>query len=98
MSKNPIINALGATTYISLVAMIMNYGSKNSSGPDNWVAPVAVVSLFTLSAGVMAYLFVYQPLVLYFEGKKQVAVKLFLQTLGVFSIFTLIALYLAFSL
>jgi hypothetical protein len=86
MTKNPFVNALAATSYISIIAMIMNYGSKNSSGPDNWVAPVAVVSLFTLSAGVMAYLFVYQPLVMYFDGKKQAAVKLFLQTLGVFSI------------
>ena len=57
MTKNPLINALAASLYIILVASVMYYGS-NYTGPVNSViAPIAVLSLFTLSAAVMGYIF-----------------------------------------
>lgn len=44
-----------------------------------------VLSLFVLSAAVMGYLFVYQPLKFFFEGKQQEAVRFFLLTVAFFA-------------
>lgn len=99
MTKNPFINSLAACLYIVTIAMVMFYGTKNlGPGPDNSViAPIAFISLFTLSAAVMGYIFGYQPVQLYFDGKKKPAVNLFLQTVASFAVITIIILTLLFS-
>lgn len=97
MTKNPILNALAAVIYIIFVASIMFYGTQRTGPVNNVMVPVAVVSLFTLSAAVMGYLFGYQPFMLYFDGKKKEAVNLFLKTVAVFGAVTLIILILLFS-
>lgn len=97
MTKNPLINALAASTYIVLLVLVMNWGTQNLPGQDTIMAPIAMVSLFTLSAAVMGYVFLYQPGQLYFDGKKSVAVKLFLQTVACFAGLTLVFLGLLFS-
>ncbi len=97
MSKNPLINAFAALSYIVLVASVMFFGTKNLGPSDSVIAPIAVVSLFTLSAAVMGYLFCYQPGMLYFDGKKKEAIKLFLQTVCVFGGITIIVLLLLFT-
>jgi len=45
----------------------------------------------------MAYLFFYQPLLLFIEGKKKEAVNLFVKTIGVFAAITLVILLLLYS-
>lgn len=97
MTKNPLINALAAIVYIILVASVMFYGTKNIGPSNSIIAPIAVVSLFTLSAAVMGYLFCYQPGMLYFDGKKKEAIRLFLQTVGVFGVITVVVLLLLFT-
>jgi len=97
MSKNPIINGLGASAYIILVAAIMYFGTKIMSHPDSFIAPTAFISLFTLSAAVMGYIFCYQPAQLYFDGKKKQAIQLFLQTIVVFAFITILMLILLFT-
>ena len=98
MSKNPIINALSASGYIILVVTVMNFVSQTlKNKPDTAFAPIAFLSLLTLSVAVMAYLFFYQPLQLFIKGKKKEAANLFIQTLGIFGAFTLVALTLLFS-
>lgn len=97
MTKNPILNALTAAMYILVLGVFMSWGSSVASHkPDTFLAPVSMISLFTLSAAVMGYVFCYTPLMLYFDGKKKVAVNLFLQTVGIFAGFTVLALFLAF--
>jgi len=89
MSKNPILNALGASAYIGLVVILINFVSHTQRNkPDTAFAPVAFLSLLTLSATVMAYLFFYQPLQLFIDGKKKQAVNLFIKTIGAFAVFT----------
>lgn len=91
MSKNPLINALGASAYIGLVVTLINFVSQTQRNkPDTAFAPVAFLSLLTLSAVVMAFLFFYQPLLLFIDGKKKEAVNLFLKTVGVFAVLTTI--------
>jgi hypothetical protein len=97
MSKNPIYNAATATAYIILVALIFRWGAKMPQHPDTFIAPVAMLSLFTLSAAVMGYLFCYTPLTLFLEGKKKTAVTLFLSTVAVFAVTTVVALFLLFT-
>jgi hypothetical protein len=48
--------------------------------------PIAMLSLFVFSAATMSYLFMYEPLQLFLEGKKKDAVNLFIKTLFVFAI------------
>jgi hypothetical protein len=44
------------------------------------IASLVVVSIFTLSAAVIAYIFCLKPVTLYLENKKNEAIKLFIQT------------------
>ena len=97
MTKNPVINGISASAYILLVALVMNYGTQMAPHSKSFIVPVAVLSMFTLSAAVMGFLFGYQPAQLYFSGDKKQAVKLFLQTVAVFAVLTALAMVLAFS-
>lgn len=100
MTKNPLINASAAVVYISLVASVMFFGMRHTGvdNPDNSpFVPITMISLFTLSAAVMGYIFLSQPLQLYLDGKKKEAVRLFLNTLAVFGGFTVLALVLLIS-
>ena len=98
MTKNPLINALCASAYILLVVSIMTFvTSPLRNKPDTFGAPIAVLSVLTLSVAVMAYLFFYQPLLLFIEGKKKDAVNLFVKTTEIFAAITNIALVLLYS-
>jgi hypothetical protein len=98
MSKNPIINALSASVYIILVVTIMTFVTKPlQNKPDTFFAPITFLSVLTLSVAVMAFLFFYQPLQFFIEGKKKEAVNLFVKTVGIFAAFTAVILILLFS-
>jgi hypothetical protein len=98
MPKNPLINALSASAYIVLVVSIMNLLSRNlQDKPDTIGAPIIMLFLLTLSAAVMTYLFLYQPLLLFVEGKKKEAATLFVRTIGIFAAFTAVVLILLLS-
>ncbi|OGH15911.1 MAG: hypothetical protein A2869_00300 [Candidatus Levybacteria bacterium RIFCSPHIGHO2_01_FULL_40_58] len=75
----------------------MFYGTKISGPVDSIIGPIAAISLFTLSAAVMAYVFGYEPFQLYFDGKKKQALDLALKTIAAFAIITAIILVLLFS-
>jgi len=96
MTKNPLVNAMAALLYILLIVSVMFFAPKNDAAMGV-LAPVVALSLFTLSAAVMGYLFLYQPIQLYFDGKKKQAVDLFLKTVAVFGAITVAVLLLAFS-
>lgn len=96
MTKSPFLNAAAASFYIVLIGLVMDFGTRHAPKGYSVMAPIAVISLFTLSAAVMGYLFCYQPLQLYLDGKKKAAVNLFLQTTGVFGAITAVALGLLF--
>jgi len=97
MSKNPIINALSASAYIFLVVSVMTFVTQPlRNKPDTFFAPVTVLFMLTLSVAVMAYLFFYQPLQLFIDGKKKQAVNLFIKTVSFFAAFTAVALILLF--
>lgn len=65
--------------------------------PDTFFAPITFLSVLTLSVTVMAFLFFYQPLLLFIEGKRKEAVNLFVQTVAAFATITAFVLILLFS-
>lgn len=98
MSKNPFVNALSATAYIVLVVTVMTFVTQPlKDKPDTFGAPIIVLSVLTLSTAVMAFLFFYQPILLFIEGKKKEAVSLFVKTVGIFGAITVVALILLYS-
>lgn len=97
MTKNPFINALSASTYIFLVVTIMTFVTQPlRNKPDTFFAPIIMLSVLTLSVAVMAFLFFYQPLQLFIEGKKKAAVYLFVKTVGIFAAITVVTLILLY--
>lgn len=95
MTKNPIINALGASAYIFFGVVVMSFVSKPlQNKPDTFFAPIVFLSLLTLSVAVMAFIFFYQPLQYLIEGKKKEAFGLLAKTIGVFAVITAVALVL----
>ena len=98
MSKNPLINALGASAYIILVVSVMTFITKPlQNKPDTFFAPITVLFVLTLSVAVMAYIFFYQPLQYFIEGKKKEAVNLFVKTVAIFAAITTVVLILLYS-
>lgn len=97
MTRNPFLNALAAVLYIVAVASVMYYGLASSGREDTVIIPIAIISLFTLSAAVMGYIFLYQPIQLFLEGKKKAAVNLFTKTVGAFAAVTLLILLILFT-
>ncbi len=91
MTKNPFINALAAGLYIAAVVFVMtNAEGVLQDREDTPLMPMAMLSLFVLSAAVMSYIFVFQPLQLFLENKKKEGVDLFLKTVGAFAGVTVI--------
>ena len=98
MSKNPFLNAFVASGYISiLVTLIFNSPRFITDNELGMMAPIIFLSTFVISAALMGYLFVYQPVQLLIEGKKEEATKLFLTTVFAFACIT-IAMVLAWFL
>lgn len=93
MTQNPIINALAASVYIFLVVAVMSFVTEPMKNkPDSFFAPIIVLFVLTLSVAVMAYLFFYEPFILYFDNKKKEALDFFLKTVLNFGVITLIFL------
>lgn len=98
MFKKSFFNAIGAFSYISALVLLIN-SLQNPNVPDEntILIPIVMLSLFVLSAAMMGYFFVWGPLELVIEGKKQEAVKYFFITVGMFVLMALsvVAFYLS---
>ncbi len=88
--KNPYVNSLYAEIYIILIASAMNL-LKSPNTPDKPFDGVVFLSLFVLSAAVMGFIFVSEPVQLYLNGEKTQAVSFFGKTVGAFAVLTVIA-------
>ncbi len=92
MTKNPILNALSAACYVALVSLIPYFGSQIAEPKDSALGPMAFLSVFTLSAAVMATIFFYQPIVLLTKGDTSSAFNLLIRTIGSFALITIAVL------
>lgn len=90
MKHTPFLSALGASVYIVVIVSLINSFQVFSDKKDTIAIPMLMLSLFVLSAAIMGFLFVSQPLRLYFDNQKGEAVSFFLKTVGYFACFVLI--------
>lgn len=87
------MNALGTVVYVTLVATFMQNGEKIfGKVEDNFFGPVVFLLLFVLSATITASLVLGKPLLMYLNGQKNEAVRLFFYTVGWLVLATLILL------
>ena len=100
MTKNPFYNALAALVYIIAIVLGMTYMPTIQTTTDDFIMPIIMLSLLTLSVAIMAYIFGYQPLVLFLDNKKKEGVSLFLKTVGIFGGITsvMVIIYLLLTL
>ena len=86
--KKPFFYALGAALYIVvivLVAQVVGGALKNQN--DTIIIPMTMLSLFVLSAAVMGFLFLSEPLYLLQENRKKEAIAFFAKIVGIFACF-----------
>lgn len=96
MTTNPFLNALAALGYIIAVVLAITYGGPAIGPKDTIFIPMAMLSLFVFSAAMMSYIVLYQPLVIFLEGKKLEATNLFLKTVGALGGFMVVLFVLQF--
>jgi hypothetical protein len=95
--KKPFLNALSATLYIVIIVLlIQSFGYFLKDTKDTIIIPMTMLSLFVLSAAVMGFLFLSEPLSLLLENKKQEAIVFFSKTVGVFACFVIVFTILLF--
>lgn len=94
MTRKPLYNAGLALVYITAVVLVINYGSKWAThhSQQTLLMPIGMLSLFVLSASIMGYIFLSQPIIMFLDGKRKEAISLFLQTLAIFAVATAVIL------
>ncbi|MFM2357675.1 MAG: hypothetical protein RJA61_412 [Candidatus Parcubacteria bacterium] len=95
--KKPFLHALGAALYIVgivFVAQIVGGALKDQN--ETIIIPMTMLSLFVLSAAVMGFLFLSEPLYLLAENQKQDAVIFFAKVVGFFACFVAVFTVLLF--
>lgn len=100
MTKNPFYNAILAIGYIALLVSGVFYGSEYLDGviQETIFLPMGFLATFVLSAALMGYLFFYQPILLILDGHREEGVALFLKTVGVFAVVTILVILTALVL
>lgn len=95
--KKPFLCALGAAAYIVIIVFVSQFVTsllKNQN--ETIIIPMTMLSLFVLSAAVMGFLFLSEPLQLLVENKKREAVMFFVKIVGFFACFVIIFTILLF--
>ena len=89
--KKPFIFALAAALYVVVIVLVVFVvTSALKAHNDTIIIPMAMLSLFVLSAAVMGFLFLSEPLSLLVANKKKEAVVFFAKITGVFAVFVAI--------
>jgi len=84
--KRPFINATFAATYIVIIVSVVNItNSILKDLNETIIIPMTMLSLFVLSAAIMGYLFLSEPVSLLIEKRKQDAIIFFVKTVAFFA-------------
>ena len=96
--KRGFLNALATGAYVAtLVTLILN-GEKLFGTIDNILGPIAFLLVFVVSASITGSLVLGKPILMYLDGQKKEAVKLFMYTIGSLAIIAIILLIIALNL
>jgi hypothetical protein len=89
--KYAVAHSLGVVVYVALVSLFMtNVAGIFPAGQDTFLAPLAMLTLFVLSAAITGSLVLGRPILWYIDGRKKEAVSLFIYTLGCLFVFIII--------
>ena len=89
--KKPFLHALGAALYIvGIVLVAQAVGSVLKHKPDTIIIPMTMLSLFVLSAAVMGYLFLAEPITLLIENRKREGILFFGKVVAFFACFVVL--------
>jgi hypothetical protein len=95
--KKPFLYAFSAALYIvSIVSLIYVASRTLQNVPETIIIPMTMLSLFVLSAAVMGFLFLSEPLSLLMENRKREAIIYFAKTVGFFLCFVVAFITLLF--
>jgi hypothetical protein len=95
--QKPFLRALGAAAYIVIIVFVVDTVTRTLKAQnESIIIPMTVLSLFVLSAAIMGYLFLSEPLYLLTENKKPEAITFFFKTLGIFACFAAVFAILLF--
>lgn len=84
--KKPFLYAVGAAVYIIIIVLGIN--TLIPILPNkSLLIPMAMLSLFVLSAAIMGFLFLSEPLYLLVENRKKEAIIFFAKIVGFFACF-----------
>ena len=89
--KKPFLYALAVALYIVIIVFVINAVTQILPGKTILI-PMVMLSLFVLSAAIMGFLFLSEPLHLYMENHKQQAVAFFAKVVGIFACFVILFL------
>jgi len=78
--KQGFIQALGILTYCALIGSFFWNANKIFAPKDNFLAPIAMLTLFSTSALICSLIVFYKPYKLFFDGKKKEAIDVVLNT------------------
>lgn len=97
--KKPFLYASGAALYIIIIVLVVQGATfllKNQNGTI--IIPMTMLSMFVLSAAVMGFLFLSEPLYLLVENRKKEAIIFFAKIVGIFACFVALFAILLFLL
>ncbi len=88
--KKPFLYASGAAIYIVFIVFVVQFiTSLLKSQGESIIIPMTMLSLFVLSAAVMGFLFLSEPLYLLIENRKREAIIFFAKIVGFFALFAI---------
>ena len=96
--KRSFLNALGTGLYIVLLITLGLNGEKLFGTINNNFAPIAFLLTFVTSASITSGLVLGKPILMYLDGQKKDAVKLFIYTVAWLALVTIIILIVGLNL
>jgi hypothetical protein len=84
------LNALGTVAYVTVVGLFMQNAQKLFGKTDKVTTPILVLTLFVVSASITSSLVLGKPILMYLDGQKNEAIRLFIYTICWLVLFVLI--------
>ena len=80
--KISFLNSLGTLIYVGAVSLLIANGDKFFGKMNRYLAPIAFLLLFVISAAITGTLVLGKPALLFYEGSKKEAIQLLFLTLA----------------
>jgi len=90
--KYAFLNGVATAVYIVLVALFLTFISGFFPEEDTVIAPIFMLMLFVVSAGITGSLVLGRPILWYIDGKKKESVILLSETLGIILLIAVLVL------